>query len=401
MQDVVVSGLSVLQWWLLGLAAIAGAAGGGLVILLLLYPQRPAGIPGLMPVQGALGAGSAQLATFSANHLLHGLPSPRRFFEQLGPDRFRRELERTLRAGIDGYVDDVMTRRTGNAWDALSSYARARIYSHVQQRLPYVVDDFIERIQRELDGLIKPRHLIERWFATNPNRLAEIFRRIHGTDLYTALLPAMLLPVVLTLPLQWVLPLKMAGWLIGALSATLGAYLVYTALIRCNTGIWSFGRKGILQRHRVRFLEALQRELIRDALGWSAITATMLEGNQAGRIRHMMRREVASILDVPTFRISMQFLLGPSGFAEVKSSAAEKAVELLSVPAPEGGLRERYQQELERTLTPALSRVTDNMWAEVWNGVLLPMRRRVLVIACFSGAALGAATVWLQSAYTL
>lgn len=397
MQDLVVSGMLVLQWWLPGLAAVAGAVGGVLFIFLLLFPRQPAGIPGLMPLQGALGAGTGRLAEFSSNHLLYGLPSPRRFFEQLGPDRFRRELERALREGIDGHVDDVMTRRTGTAWEALSSYARARVYAHVKQRLPYVVDDFIEHIQRELDGLVHPRRMVGRWFAGNPVHLVEVFLRVHGTDLRACLLPAMLIPALLTLPLQWLLPTTLAWWLTGALSALLGAQLVYVALTRRVAGFWSLGRPGILQRRRARFLAALQSMVIHDALGWQAITAEFLEGNQAGRMRHMMRREVAGILDVPLFRMSMQLLLGPGGFAEVKSAAAEKAVEMLSSAVPGGKLREHYHRELERTLTPALVRIADSEWASLWQSVLAPMRRRALVLAGFAGLALGAAAAWLHA----
>lgn len=392
MLDVVVFGLTGGHWLLLGLAAAAGIGGGWLAVTLL-HLERPAGIPGLLPVQGLVCGGADAFAAFAAGHLLVDLPTPRRFFEQLGPDRFRREFTRALRESIDQHVDDVMTRRNGRSWEALSTYARHRIYAHVHRRLPYAVDDFVDHMQRELDQIVHPSLLVQRWFVANPERIADIFLRAFGADLRVALGWGTLAAVVVAFPVPLLLD-GVAAWAVAtALAAGVAALTVLwlLALPVQVVGIWPLRWQGILQRRRLRFQQALAGMVVHDALGWRAITGEFLRGAHAGRMRHMMRREVASILDVTMFRASMQLMLGPEGFAEVKSSAVEKAVEMLAAAPVSPALREHYRQELERTLAPAVQSVPIEAWVALWRSVLARAWKYVPLLA----AALGLAAGWL------
>lgn len=392
MLDVVFFGLTGAHWLLLGLAAAAGAGGGWLAVMLLLHPVRPTGIPGLLPVQGFVSGKADALAAFAVGHLLQDLPAPRRFFEQLGPDRFRREFGRVLRDGIDAHVDDVMTRRNGPSWEALSTYARARIYAHVHRRLPYVVDDFVDHVQRELDDIVHPSLLVRRWFSEHPERVADIFLRVYGRDLRNAIPWSVLVAVAVAFPVPLLLQGSMAWAVAGALAGAAAAFTMLVLLSRpvALAGIWPLRWQGIVHRRRQRFLQAISRMVVHDALGWRAINGEFLRGAHAGRVRHMMRREVAAILDVPLFRASMQLLLGPEGFAEVKSSAVEKAVEMLASAPVSPALREHYRQELERTLAPAIFRVPEEEWAALWREVLAGAWKYVPLSAGIAGLLVGA-----------
>lgn len=393
MLDVVVFGLTGAHWLLLGLAAAAGAGGGWLAVMLMLHPVHPTGIPGLLPVQGFVSGKADAFAAFAVGHLLQDLPAPRRFFEQLGPDRFRREFGRVLREGIDAHVDDVMTRRNGPSWEALSAYARARIYAHVHRRLPYVVDDFVDHVQRELDDIVHPSLLVRRWFSEHPERLADIFLRAFGRELRSALPWAVLVAVAVAFPVPWLVQGPWAWAVAGGISAAAAALTMLVLLSRpvAMVGVWPLRWQGIVHQRRQRFLQALSGMVVHDALGWRAINGEFLRGAHAGRVRHMMRREVAAILDVPMFRASMQLLLGPEGFAEVKSSAVEKAVEMLASAPVSAALREHYRQELERTLAPAVFRVPPGEWAALWREVFARAWKYVPLLAGAAGLLVGAA----------
>lgn len=397
MPDVVVLGLNVAQWLALALAAGMGVAAGWLVVMFLLYPQRQMGIPGLMPFQGQINARAADITAFAQQHLLVGMPPPRRFFEQLGPDRFRREFARALKERLDEHVDDVMTRRNGNSWEALSDYARGRIYAHVHRRLPYVVDDFVDHLQHDLNDIVHPSVLVRRHFESNPEQLNRAFVECFGADLRAALLLAGLVAGLLALPVVFLADGVWHWVLIGGFSALGGSLIV---LLRMSwpveqAGIWPLRTQGILHRNRQRFVQALADQIVDGALSWRAIVGEFLKGAHAGRVRHMMRREVAAILDVPLFRTSMQLLLGPEGFAEVKSSAVEKAVELLAAVPISAALREHYRFELQRTIGYAASRVAPEHSALLWQRVLERTWRVVPMAAMVIGGAAGWAIGWL------
>ncbi|MFZ5723305.1 MAG: hypothetical protein ACOY33_06555 [Pseudomonadota bacterium] len=393
MSDVAVLGLTHMQWLLLGLAAAVGTLAGWSAVMLLLHPVRPAGIPGLVPIQGYVSAHGNGMATFAIEQLLADFPSPRRFFEQLGPDRFRREFSRALKERLDEHVEDVMTRRNGRSWEALSSYARDRIYAHVHRRLPYVIDDFVDHVQRDLDDIVHPAVLVRRHFTLHPERVAQAFMDSFGADLRAALPVGMLAALAAALPVVLLFDGPWAWAITGGLSAVTASLVVLYLLSRPveRGGIWPLQMQGILHRHRQRFVQQLVVQVVNDALGWRSVVGEFLRGAHAGRVRHMMRREVASILDVPVFRTSMQLLLGPEGFAEVKSSAVEKAVEMLASAPVSVSLREHYRVELTRTLGHAAARVPATAYEALWEPVLERAWRYVPLLTGVGGLLLGAA----------
>lgn len=397
MPDVVFSGLTGWQWLVSVVTAVTGLAAGWAAVLLLVYPVRQRGVPGLVSLQGVVPARRQALAVFATGQLLAGLSSPRRFFESLGPDRFRRELGRALKARIDDHVDDVMTRRNERSWTTLSAYARTRIYAHVHRRLPYVVDDFVDHIQHDLDEIIRPELLVRNHYEAHPEQLSTLFLTAFGPDLRAALPVAGLAGFLLGLPAAGLLHTPWHFLVLLAVAAAAGAGVMLVALVwpASPRGVWPLRGRAVVHRRQQAFNLALARQIADQVLPWPALMTEFLRGAHAGRVRYMMRREVAGILDVPMFRASMQLLLGPEGFAEVKSSAVEKAVEMLGDTPVSPALREHYRTELLRTLEHAAADIPVATATRFWQQQLAGAWRQVLPPVVAIAAVLGLAIGWL------
>lgn len=397
MPDVVFSGLTGWQWLVSALTAVTGLAAGWAAVMLLVQPQRLLGVPGLVSVQGICPARRQEFAAFAATHLLVSLSSPKRFFELLGPDRFRREFGRALKARIDEHVDDVMTRRNERSWATLSGYARNRIYSHVHRRLPYVVDDFVDHIQQDLDEIIRPAVLVRSHFEARPDQLSRLFLGVFGPDLRALLPVAALAGFLVGLPAAALLQHPWHYMVLLVLAAAAGAGVILLLLVRplAVRGFWPLRTRAVIHRRQQAFNLALARLIADETLPWPALMSEFLRGAHAGRVRYMMRREVAGILDVPMFRASMQLLLGPEGFAEVKSSAVEKAVEMLADTPVSPALREHYRAELQRTLEHAAAAIPEAATTAFWQQQLAGVWRQVLPPVLATAAVLGLALGWL------
>lgn len=402
--DIVVWGLPGASWQLLGVAGLVGMAAAWLTVLLLVHPVRPLGIPGVLSLQGVIGTRADDLALFAARHLVAGLPPPRRFLEHLGPDRFRREISQALRARIDEHVDDVMTRRDGQSWILLPGYTRDRIYTHVHRRLPYVVDDFVEQLHRDLDDLIHPALLVRRYFAERPEAAARLFVDIFGKNLRRLLPLAGLsgalaggLAAVLTAGQLSVTPALVLVLVLAAASAT-GCLVLLLALTWpvSRRGVWPLQTQGILHRQRSRFLRALSRQVVNDALAWQAVTGEIFHGTHAPRLRRIMKREVAGILDMPVFRASLQLLLGLEGFADARRSALEKAMEVISATPVSAALRSHYRLELERTIEHAAANVLPQAYTELWQSILRPAWKILPLLLAATGFSVGLLLNWLS-----
>lgn len=362
------------------LLATAGVAAfsGWLTVILLVYPIRPRGIPGILQVQGVVSARADSLSAFATRHLLVALPRPRRFFEHLGPDRFRREFSRTMKERIDEHVDDVMSRRTGRQWVSLSVYARNRVYAHVHRRIPYAVDDFVDTLQSELDDLIQPSGLVDRHLNQSPEMTAAAFLSAFGSPMRASLPLAALAGGLLAAAFAWVgMKGAAATVLCFGLAGLAGSTSVLLVLARPRMpgGIWPLRAHGILFRYRREFLRNLASRLANEALSWRAMAGQFFNESQATRVRHVMRRQVSSIIDAPVFKATLQFLVGAEGVVAVKTSAVEKALELLTTTPVSAALREHYRSEVERTLLQAAEEVSPEAYESLWIDVMRPAWR--------------------------
>lgn len=358
-------GLSLLP--LLGLAALAGLVAAWLTVLLLVFRGRPE-----WHLQGLLNRRADSLAAFANSHLVPLLPSPARFFEQLGPDRFRREYFRHLRLRIDADVDEVMDRRNAGAWGGLSAYARTRIYSHVQKRLPYAVDNFVEQVHRNLDSLVNPRALVHRYLTGAPGHTGQLFLSAFGADLRARLpLAALLGGVAGVLPAALLAGQFQLAWTLGV--AALSGSTLMLALLAWPSrprAVWPLRAEGILFRRRHRFLRALARRLANEPLSWPALAAEITQGGQSSRVRHILRREVSGILDTTVFKATLQWLVGPEAVLEVKHSAQEKALEVLARTPVSVALKESCREEIERSLLFAADQDHMVAYATLWRELL-------------------------------
>lgn len=372
--------------------AVAGAVAGWLTVILLVHPVRARGMPGVLDLQGVVSARAVSLSAFATRNLVVALPQPRHFFEQLGPDRFRREFGRSLKARIDEHVDDVMSRRNERVWGSLSVYARNRVYAHVHRRLPYVVDDFVDSLQGELDDLVQPTELVRRHLIESPETVAATFLAAFGAGLRSALPLSALAGLLVGGLLLW---LGVGGVLLTVLTTTFAAacgswvMLLVLARPRVPGGIWPWRAHGILYRRRREFLRGLATRIANDALSWRALVGEFFGESQASRVRQVMRRQVSSIIDAPVFKATLQFLVGAEGVVAVKTSAVEKALEVLSSTPVSAALREHYRVEVERTLLQAADDVSPEAYESLWRDVLRPAWRVLPVLLAVGGLAAG------------
>lgn len=358
---------------LLGLAGLVGLLAAWLASYLMVFPARMRNGWSVPWLRGPVAAGSTALAEYAEARLLSGLPEPSRLFESLGPDRYRREIFRSLRLQTALHVDDVMARRNARAWGGLSDYARQRVYAHVQRRLPFAVDNFIENIHRDLDVIIRPEHLLRAHFASEPEAPARLFQAAFAADLRASLPYA----AVLGAAAGWVASLFLAGdgglaWIMAS-AAWVGASWLPLRLLfpRRRLDVWPFSFQGFVYRRKPRYLRLLASSVAADALAWRTVSSEFLRGGQAERVRMIMRREVGGILDTAVFKATLQLLVGPEAVVEIKRSAQEKALDLLAAATISPALRESYRQEVERTLLHvAATDNDDDAYARLWAPVL-------------------------------
>lgn len=378
---------------LLGLAGLMGLVAAWLAGLLLVFPARLPGGKELPWLRGPVASSSARIAAYAEDRLVSGLPEPSRIFENLGPDRYRREIFRSLRSQTDAHVDEVMARRNARAWSALSSYARQRVYAHVHRRLPFVVDNFVENVHRDLDVIIRPGHLVRAYFTADPDAASRLFHSAFAADL-RACLPAAVLAGTTA---GWLVSHMAAGpwalaWVTGA-AALAGALLTPVWLLypRRKVTVWPFLIQGTVYRRRRRYLRLLAVRIANEALSWRTISSEFLRGGQAERVHMIMRREVAGILDTALFKATLQILVGPEAVVEVKRSALEKAMDLLAATPMSPALRESFRVEVERTLLHAAEADADEeAYERLWITTLDASWRYLAPALAAAGFLLGA-----------
>lgn len=384
---------------LLGLAALVGLVAAWLTVLLLVFPVPRKAWAWMPALRGPVPASASLLSRFADEQVLSRLPAPSRFFENIGPDRFRREIFRNIRSSTDGHVDDVMGARTAPAWEALSLYARNRVYTHVHRRLPFAVDNFVDHVHRELNDIIVPAQLVDRYFVDSPEQAGHLFLSAFGRELRAALPLAALAGALAAWGVHGLVAGEWALGLVFGASAMVASGLLLLLLVypRRPVNAWPFRLEGALYRRRRRFLRLLATRLAADALSWRVLSAEFLRGAHAGRVQLIMKREIGGILDTALFKATLQVLIGPEAVVAVKRSAIEKAMDILASTPISPALQESYRVEVERTLQHAAENADELAYEALWEETLRAAWKVIPPLLGAAGFLLGLLAGWLPS----
>ena len=320
-------------------AAVVGWATNLVAIKMTFWPLEFRGVRPIFGWQGIIPSKAEKMATIFVETTMVHLGTLPEVFERMDPRRIASHVVAEIEPRIEELTDEVMRRGDVVLWDNLPEVVRTAVYQRVREELPGLVRALLADIDRNVEQLVDLKTLVVGRLVENRillNRLflecgeAE-FRFIIRSGFYFGFLFGLVqLAVWVFFPAFWVLPAF--GLLVGLATNWIALNIIFRPLEPVEVGPWTV--QGLFLRRQAEVAETWCRIVTRDILTLRHLVEAMLEGPRAERTRALIRRHIKPVVDraVGPMRGVAQAAVGLRGFAGIKESVGETAVEVALVP---------------------------------------------------------------------
>ncbi|MCG8671548.1 MAG: hypothetical protein MI867_19235 [Pseudomonadales bacterium] len=395
-------------------AALVGWSTNWLAIKLMFYPLEFIGYqPLLMGWQGVIPSKAEKMAQVVVEKGLNSLANVSEVYNQIDRHRLSAELVKLINSRLEGYIDDLMNAENATLWENLPANVREGIYKSVRKQLPELIDQMLEDIGDQIDGLFDLEAMVIEKLVGNKELLNQIFQEageaefkfIINSGLYFGFLFGLIqMGIWVFFQQWWILPLF--GLIVGYATNVIALKIIFQPLNPVQIG--PFTLQGLFLKRQKAVAQVLCNITTSEVITISNILYAMLTGPKKERTYKLIQMHVRKSIDETNSwglgigKPVVKSMLGTQGYIDLKMRAADHAIalaqdELLTNNAFNVGQKEIIEDLLRTRM--------ENLSSEEFQDVLRPAFQedewKLIVVGAVLGLGAGIAQLLLVFGNTL
>lgn len=383
-------------------AAVVGWATNWVAIKLTFQPLEFVGIEPYLGWQGIIPSKATKMAATFVDSTMSRLGTLAEVFEQIEPEKISAHIVRHVEPRLDEYTDEIMRRRDAVLWENLPSLVRDQVYSRARRRLPRLVGALVadvgERFEELLDfklmvtaQLESDKALLNRLFVESGDKE---FRFIVRSGFYFGFLFGLVqLAVWLVYPAWWVLPVF--GLIVGWATNWIALNLIFRPLHPKRIG--PFVLHGLFLRRQKEVAAVWCRIVTREIITVHNLMHNLLFGPSGERVHKIIRRHMKPLVDesLEGVRTFAQIAVGLEGFAEIRESVGEMAVDVSAEPFADPFFNETRAVVVERLLRQRMESLPSEEFQDLLRPCFQEDEMKLIVMGGVLGLFAGFAQLFL------
>lgn len=317
------------------IAALIGWSTNWLAIKMTFYPLDFIGKPPLLGWQGIIPSKARKMAAISVDATIAKIGTVQEIFEQIDPRVLAAHIMHSVEPRTEEYVDEMMLREYPTFWENLPASARRMVYERVRKSTPQLVDNLVDDVSENIEGLLDIKGMVIERLATDKRLLNRIFlecgdaefRFIVNSGFYFGFLFGLVQMAVWYLYQGWwVLPVF--GLLVGWATNWIALNVIFRPLHAKKIG--PFRLQGLFLKRQNEVAESFCHLVTHEILTVGNIINAILNGPNGERARNMVKKHIKPLVDETAGigKALTQMAFGPTGFATLKNQVGEKAIEI-------------------------------------------------------------------------
>lgn len=327
-------------WKFVSVPFVAGAVGwitNWMAVQMTFYPTEFVGIKPIFGWQGIIPSKVVKMADIVVDKTLQRLGSLDEFFQQMEPEKIAAHLTRSVQTRIEDYTDEVMTERNSVLWENLPMVVRKRVYNRARRAVPEVMDNLVDDISQHIEELVDLKHMITVQMQQDKALMVQMFREVGDPEFrfvtnsgfYFGFLFGLLqVPVLIYAPGDWVFPAF--GLLVGICTNWMALNVIFRPLNPVRIGPLRI--QGLFLKRQKDVAESFARLTTREVVTLRHIMNQVINGPRGDRTKALIKRHLRPLLEGGVVRTAAQLTVGPGGYADLKKSVEEKALDLAVEP---------------------------------------------------------------------
>lgn len=317
------------------IAALIGWSTNWLAIKMTFYPLEFIGKPPLLGWQGIIPSKARKMAAISVDATIAKIGTVQEIFEQIDPRVLAAHIMHSVEPRTEEYVDEMMLREYPTFWENLPASARRMVYERVRKSTPQLVDNLVDDVSDNIEGLLDIKGMVIERLATDKRLLNRIFlecgevefRFIVNSGFYFGFLFGLVqMAVWYVYQGWWVLPVF--GLLVGWATNWIALNVIFRPLHEKKIG--PFRLQGLFLKRQTEVAESFCHLVTHEILTVGNIINAILNGPNGERARNMVKKHIKPLVDETAGmgKALTQMAFGPTGFATLKNQVGEKAIEI-------------------------------------------------------------------------
>lgn len=358
------------------------------------YPVQFVGV-GPFGWQGVIPRKAEKMAHICIDQTLQQFGDLNSVYQKLEPHKIVEHVVNLVSPRLDEYIDSMMYEVQPVLWDNLPLFVRSRIYQWARQQLPSRIEELVDDIGDDLDGLVDLKALLSRQLQAHPDLMNRIFKEAGAVELRSVvnrgaviggMLGAALVPLWVRYPEPWALPV--GGFLIGFITNWLAINFIFSPLRPRRFLFWKI--QGVFLRRQDEISDVWARLVAEELITIEQVANAMVNGDQAGRTRAIIQKHLRPMLDESlVLKVAAQVSVGMAGYTDLKRVMNDKAViatkDVFADPA--------FKKERAPAVAAVLSEQMKALKPEEFQDILRPAFReeelQLMVVGGIFGAGAG------------
>ncbi|EDY86937.1 conserved hypothetical protein [gamma proteobacterium HTCC5015] len=316
-------------------AALVGWVTNWMAVKLMFYPLEFIGIRPFFGWQGIVPMKARKMAGISVDTSLATLGSVREIAGEINLQLMAGHAIQVVDPLIESYTEEAMLAESPTLWNNLPQRVKNQIFARIRRELPDIVEELMTDVEEQIESLLDLKRMIQNHLTENKELLVRIFlevgakefRFIINSGIFFGFAFGVVQMVVWYLyPAWWILPLF--GLLVGYATNWIALRLIFQPLEPVHVMGVKF--QGLFLQRQQEVSNTYSHIVTHEILTIRNMISEMLTGPNSDRVHGMIRMHFRRVVDETAgySKAIVQSTLGPTGFANLKTSAAEKAVEI-------------------------------------------------------------------------
>jgi len=338
-------------------AAVVGWATNWVAVKLTFLPLEFVGIRPFLGWQGIIPSKAEKMATTFVDSTMSRLGTLRDVFDGMDPRKIGDHVVRYLERHMDDYTDEVMAESNPVLWETLPSLVKQQAYAGARRGLPRIVRSMMQEIGDRIEELIDFKHMIVSRLVDDRALLNRLFQESGAKEFqfiirsgfhFGFLFGLVQLGVWILLPAWWVLPLF--GLIVGWATNWIALNLIFRPLEPVKVGPWTV--QGLFLKRQTEVAAVWCHLVTRNILTARQLMTSLMHGPRSELSRKLVIKHSKPIVDeaVGLVKPAAQFTVGLRGYADIRTTVGEKALDLSTVPFDDPVFNEGRAQVIEGLL---------------------------------------------------
>jgi len=319
-------------------SAFVGWLTNYIAIQLTFYPVQYVGLNRWLGWQGVIPRKAEKMAKISVERAISQFGDIKSIFYKLEPEKIIQHIIDQVEPRIEEYVDDIMYEHHAVLWDNFPNMLKDKIYRWTKEQLPKRVKALVAEFGNEFTDLIDLNELFVGSLKDHPDVMVRIFKEAGSKEFpyiirsgwwWGGILGLIFIPL---LQVSQSLGLFVGmGFLVGFATNWIALNFVFKPLNQRN--ILGFKFQGVFLKRQNEVAEVWSRIIAEELITVERVSYVMVYGKHARHTHAIIQKHMRPILDkAGIMKTLTQIALGTSGYADLKHSLNNKAVEVSTKP---------------------------------------------------------------------